>query len=148
MMYKNLVIPISIFLGALAIAVTLYLASTSNVNSTKKVNIKDSSEDTIVDSNIENKEELEQLREELEALKNKEPENEIKIQENKTLETEKSTAIQTKRKECDQAYIYLSKKYANIISVTYSEKLNDCMISLPDENGTLIYVKMSESTFD
>ncbi len=75
-------------------------------------------------------------------------ENKVEKQENKTIEAEKTTSIQTKQKECDQVYTYLKSKYNNILSVTYSAKLNDCMISLPDETGKPIYVKLSESTFD
>lgn len=56
--------------------------------------------------------------------------------------------LQRKQKECDQAYDYLSSKYNNIISVTYSTKLNDCMISVPDESGTPVWVKLSESSID
>ncbi len=59
-----------------------------------------------------------------------------------------TTELQRRQKECDQAYTYLKNKYNNIISVTYSTKLNDCMISVPDESGTPVWVKMSESTFN
>lgn len=75
-------------------------------------------------------------------------ESEVKAQEDKSVEINKTTIVQTKQKECDQVYAYLKSKYTNIISVTYSAQLNDCMISLPDENGRPIYVKLSESTFD
>lgn len=124
---KTIVISLSIILGFLIFGYFYHDAQLRKINSIE--------ESTATEKRLNEKEDLES-------------ESEVKKQENKILETEKTINSQTKQKECDQAYLYLKNKYNNIISVTYSAKLNDCMISLPDENGKPIYVKMSESTFD